>query len=217
MELHPDDILVIPELLDIDTDSLPCQYLIMKHLFTPSIVSSRHKGYPMQTMASLDSAKGVSIVNMLMRYLRKPAKPVAKAELEGTDLFFRHIRIRNEKTGEYFNNKGASILVDLRAHEGRFFFTFSICSSADNYSKVVANGICLDRMKDGTQFECINYDPALSIAQNLYLAIGVQDGKYPLSEYDWQGILPELYGDISESQMANLRKLRKLIRNKSGN
>jgi hypothetical protein len=70
-------------------------------------------------------------------------------------------------------------------------------------------------MKRGEVLEVINYDPSLSILQNVYLAIGVLEEIYSLVEYDWKYILPEFYGSLDEEQIYSLNRLRKLIRDKA--
>ena len=204
MEISPHDILVIPEDIDVPTD-FPHQYHKMKHLHSPSIVSS-HRGHMNTSQAHTNVGKFV----LSLFGLDKVHKP-------GKDLFLRHIRILNKKTNEYYHNKGATVLVDLHANEGRFFFSYAICNHKDNFNKIIAHNVCKDRMEDDDLVEVINYDPAISILQNIYLAIGVLEGDYPLSDYDWKGILPEFYGAFTDEQRENLKTLRRLIRHKASN
>ena len=141
-----------------------------------------------------------------------------KTEVEyepGNDIFYRHIRVKNRKTGEFYHNRGATVLTDLRAAQGRFFFSYSICNHHDTFNKNIAHKVCLEKMANGDVIEVINYDPEISILQNIYLAIGVQNDDYSINDFDWTYILPEIFGVFTESQKDGLRKLRKLIKAKS--
>jgi hypothetical protein len=205
MEILENDILIIPEDIVIPPD-FPYQYYKMKFLHKPSIVFSQ-RGY----MNTAESGLVTSTSNFIMSLLGlAKGKPIRTRQ----DNFLRHIRIINNKTNEYFHNKGATIMVDLRGDQGSFFFSFVICNHEDTFNKLIAKNICERKMKLGDFIEVTNYDPSLSILQNIYIAIGVQVGDYPLTDYDWTGILPELYGAFTSDQRDCLLKLRRLIRSK---
>ena len=197
-------ILVIPDEVEIP-QGFPHQYHKIKHLHDISIVKGPGQ-MDMQTVGQhLTNIRNIlNVKNSKEDLLFEP----------GDDIFFRHVRVMNQRTGEYYHNRGATILVDLRAEEGRFFFSYSICNHRDNFNKQVAHKICEERMLLGDVFEVINYDPDISIVQNIYLAVGVQNDDYSVGDFDWAYVLPELYGSFTEEQKKNLLKLRKLIQNK---
>jgi len=203
MEIGPHDILVIPDHLEIPGD-FPHQFHKMKYLHTPSIVSSLRG--PMNTPQA-GFKTGTFILNLLGMGDKKH-KP-------GKDMFFRHIRILNKRTNEYFHNRGATLLIDLRADEGRFFFSYAICNHLDRFNKLIAYNVCEERMETGDNLEIINYDPSISVLQNIYIALGVHQGEYSLTDWDWEGILPELYSKVTEEQEPSLASLRRLIRDKA--
>lgn len=206
MEISQNDIIVIPESIDVPAD-FPYQYHKMKHLQIPSIVFSHRGIMNAQSVSPSHKSTGEYLLNLL-GFPDKGYEP-------GKDLFLRHIRIRNKHTGEYYHNKGATVLVDLHANEGRFLFSYAICNHRDNFNKLIAHNVCKERMVNDELVECINYDPSISILQNIFIAVGVQQGDYPLTEYDWKGILPEFYGVFTDEQKLGLSTLRRLIRHKS--
>ena len=212
MEIHPNDIIVIPADMEVPTD-FPYDYHKIKYLHSPSIVRSGHMLMTNTAILQLPKSTLVSGILSLLG-ISKPKEKEKDSE-EHKDIFFRHIRIMNDKTGEFYHNRGASVLVDLRAGEGRLFFSFATCNHRDNFNKLIAHCVCKDRMKKGLVYECINYDPSISILQNIYLAIGVMEGHYSLTDFDWQDILPELYGTYTADQKVSLGTLRRLIRDKS--
>ena len=204
------DIIIIPDEVDVPKD-FPYQYHKIKYLHATSIVQG-----PGSMNIQMREA-GVNTINQYLANIKNLLKlnnetPVFEA---GDDLFFRHIRVMNQMTGEYYHNRGATILVDLRAAEGRFFFSYAICNHQDNFNKEIAHKVCTERMKAGDVIEVINYDPEISILQNIYLAVGVQNDAYQMvGETDWTYILPELFGSFTNEQKEALARLRKLIRNK---
>ena len=204
MEISPHDVIVIPEDLVVPED-FPHSYHKIKHLHKPSIVFS-HRGIMNTNILTTSTSK--FILGLL------GFKSEDKIYTPGKDIFLRYVRILNRKTNEYYHNKGAAVLVDLHANEGRFFFSYAICNHQDNFNKLIAHNVCKERMENGEIVECINYDPSISILQNIFIAIGVLEGEYPLTEYDWKGILPEFYGVLSDEQKASLSTLRRLIRHK---
>ena len=205
-----DDLYIIPDHIQVPAD-FPYQYHKIKHLHTPSIVQGLH--YMNTQMHSERSTIGF-IKNLLGMMEKEETKVEADHEV-GQDIFFRHIRVMNRKNGEFYHNRGATVLVDLRASEGRFFFSYSMCNHRDNFNKTFAHTLCRDRMDRGEVVEVINYDPNISIIQNIFLAIGVQENDYSLTDYDWTYIIPELYGVFNREQKDSLSRLRKLIRNKA--
>lgn len=206
MEINLDDIIVIPEEIEVPAN-FPYKYHKIKYLNDFSIVFSSRRG-PMNIQTMIPSPKMSSkfILNLL---------GLGKEKAEKKDIFFRHVRVLNEKTNEFYHNKGATVLVDLKASEGRFLFSYAICNHLDNFNKLIAHNVCKERMDKGEVIECINYDPNLSILQNIYIAIGVQQGQYPLTDFDWRDILPELYGTYTNEQKESLSSLRRLIRDKA--
>lgn len=210
MEINANDIVVIPEHITVPKD-FPHDFHKMKFLLTPSIVSS-HRGFNMntQTLEPSSNTKSKGVVQTLFELLG------LKKDIDvGKDIFFRHVRIMNPETGEYYHNRGATILVDLRAAEGRFLFSLAVCNYKDNFNKLIAHRVCKERLESGQVFEIINYDPSLSVLQNIYLAVGVMEDEYPLTDLNWQDILPELYGTYTGEQRESLSTLRRLIRNKA--
>jgi hypothetical protein len=207
MEVDQHDILVVPDNISLP-ENFPHQYHKMKYLHTPSIVMTNHNRGLMNTITT-------NYLKQLLGIEKPLVKDTTIMPGKGKDIFFRHIRILNKLTKEYYNNQGASVFVDLRAEEGRFFFSYSICGKFDNFNKMIANRLCEQRMKNVVMVEVINYDPEISILQNIFLAIGVLVGEYPISEYDWSGILPEVYGTFTPVQLESLRKLRRLIKLKA--
>ena len=205
MELNENDIIVIPEGTLVPVE-FPHKYHTMKYLHKPSIVFS-HRGH-MNTTAIGPLASTSKFVLGLLGLLGNESTTVRQ------DTFLRHVRIRNPNTKEYYHNKGASILVELRGEMGCFTFSYATCNHEDNFNKLIAKNICEERMKNRNYIEVINYDPSISIIQNIYIAIGVLQGEYPLTDYDWRGILPELIGSFTEEQRTGLINLRRLIRNK---
>lgn len=208
MEIHDNDILILPENIEIPSD-FEYQYHIMKFLHKPSIVFSQRGYMNTQTEQSTTTSK---FINKLLGIMPKTAGEIPK-ETNG-DIFLRHVRIRNPKNGEYYHNKGATFLVHLDRDSGSFLFSYATCNHEDNFNKLIANNVCSERMNKGEFIECINYDPSISIIQNIYLAIGVALDEYPLTEYDWRDIIPELTGCFTAQQKRNLKVLRKLIRSK---
>jgi hypothetical protein len=206
--IHPNDIIVIPE----DTilpSVFPYDFYRMKFLISPSIVSSQ--GYMMNTQL----AEPVRNIGEILRNLLTPIKGVTLEEdEEPKDIFFRYVRLMNDETGEYYHNRGATLYIDLRASEGRFVFSFALCNHRDNFDKGKAHKVCKERMEQGHVVEVINYDPSISILQNIFLAIGVYNDEYPLTDMSWQDILPELYGTFNPETKKHLTTLRNLIRHK---
>jgi hypothetical protein len=205
MELNPNDLLIVPSWAVVPA-RLESQSIRIKYLQSPSIVFSSNRGF-MNTQSITNQSK-ITTNFLLGLFGMKTKKPDKK------DIFLRHIRILNEETGEFFHNKGATVLIDLKASEGRFLFSYAICNNTDNFNKLIAHNVCQERMDKGYVIECINYDPSISILQNIYLAIGVEDDKYPLTDFDWKDILPELYGTYTQEQRKSLSHLRRLIRDK---
>jgi hypothetical protein len=205
MEITTHDIIVIPEDLEVP-ESFPHLYHKIKHLHKPSIVFS-HRGH--MNTSQLQSSTSKFVLGLLGLGSKD------KGYSPGNDIFLRYVRIRNKKNGEYYHNKGAAVLVDLRQKEGRFFFSFATCNYQDNFNKLIAHNVCKERMENGEVIECINYDPSLSILQNIFIAIGVLEGEYPLTDFDWKGILPEFYGNLTEQQLTSLSTLRRLIRDRT--
>jgi hypothetical protein len=201
MEINENDVLVLPEgtLIPI---GFPHKYHIMKYLHKPSIVFSQ-RGYMNTTTSGVAASTGTFILGLL-----------GITTKVRHDTFLRHVRIKNPKTREYYHNKGATLLIDLIGDEGRFLFSYAICNHEDNFNKLIAQNICRGRMERGDFIEVINYDPSISIIQNIFIAIGVFLGEYPLTDYDWTGILPELCGTFTHCQEVNLSNLRRLIRSK---
>lgn len=208
MEINANDIIVIPEGLEVPIN-FPHMYHRIKHLHRPSIVFSSNRGFMNTQVSSSSKTTSEYLLNLLG--LTKMGTKKRK------DIFFRYVRIENEITGEYFHNKGATVLIDFMPDEGRFLFSYAICNHLDNFNKLIAHNVCKERMEKGETVECINYDPDISILQNIFIAVGVQEGKYPLTEYDYRDILPELYGVFTEEQKESLSTLRRLIRGKAKN
>lgn len=205
------DIIILPDEVKVPED-FPHQYHKIKYLHTTSIVQGLGSmNIQMREAGASTVSQYLANINNLLKMDKET--PAFKA---GKDLFFRHIRVMNQRTGEYYHNRGATILVDLRAPEGRFFFSYAICNHRDNFNKEVAHAVCVDRMKNGEVIEVINYDPYISILQNIYLAVGVGVDAYTFveNEYDLKYIFPEVYTSCNEEQMEALARLRKLIRNK---
>lgn len=214
MNFFEDDLIVIPFNTEVPADFKGHTHK-MKFLANPSVVHSRR--HQMSTYALHSVPTAASLGNAILKMLglgEYASTPVVEKK---PDIFLRHIRILNSKTGEYYHNKGATVLVDLRADKGMFLFSYAVCNHKDNFNKIIAHNECKARMASGRSIECVNYDPALSILQNIFIAIGVLEGEYPLTEFDYKGILPELNGDFSEEQKKGLSSLRRLIRNKAPN
>lgn len=209
MELNKNDIIVVPDNINVPKD-FPHDFHKMKFLLTPSVVSSKGYGMNTQTLGTPTGVKEKGIVQTLFELLGLKNNPDV-----GEDIFFRHVRIINPITGEFYHNRGATILVDLRAGEGRFLFSLAVCNYKDNFNKLIAHRVCKERLENGEVFEVINYDPSLSVLQNIYLAVGVMEDEYPLTDLNWQDILPELYGTYTQEQRESLCTLRKLIKNKA--
>jgi hypothetical protein len=209
--INPNDIIVIPH----DTilpENFQYDFHRMKYLITPSIVSSSFhpQGYNlMNTQLAPFKTIGETLRNLLT-----PVKSV-EVEEEKEDLFFRYVRVMNDKTGEFYHNRGATIYVNLKAMEGRFIFSFATCNHKDNFNTLISRNVCINRMKGNQVFEVINYDPDISILQNIFLAIGVYNDEYPLTDMTWQDILPELYGTFTPEMKKDLTTLRNLIRHKA--
>ena len=193
-------LLVLPEGTKIP-DNFEYPYHIMKFLHTPSIVSSE-RGI-MNTTNTTVSSTGDYIKRLLG--VKNKVLP---------DVFLRHVRIRNPKNGEYYHNKGATFLIHLNRDTGSFQFSYAICNHEDTFNKLIAHNVCDARMDNEDCLECINYDPSISIIQNIYLAVGVELGEYSLTDYDWTDILPELTGSFTDRQRKELKVLRGLIRRK---
>jgi hypothetical protein len=209
--ININDIIVIPD----DTiipESFPYDFHKMKYLITPSIVSSSF--HPQGQNMLNTQLQPFKDIGEILRNLLTPAKQVVKEE-EKEDLFFRYVRVMNDKTGEFYHNRGATVYVNLKVSEGRFLFSFALCNHADNFNKNIAHSVCKSRMLNDQVIEVINYDPEISILQNIFLAIGVYNDEYPLTDMTWQDILPELYGNFSPEVKKNLITLRNLIRHKA--
>lgn len=214
MEVSHDTLVVIPKNLRVPKD-LPYEVHRMEFLSEISVISSRGYNMNLQLQTSNKDAGLIAFLKGKLGLMVKEDEHLPPGQ--GKEVFYRHIRIINDKTGEFYHNVGATVLIDLRADEGRFFFSFSVCNYQDNFNKHTAHTICKDRMTSGQVFEVINYDPSLSVLQNIYLAIGVVNGQYPTTDYDWEDILPEFYGTFTDEQKATLMTLRKLIRKMAQN
>lgn len=211
MEIRENDLIIISDNIEVPPD-FPYKYHKMRYLHAPSIVSSSYRGSMNTNVMSPKYARTGNYILGLLG-LNKKIPVVEKVERE--DIFLRHIRILNKDTNEYYHNKGATVLVNLMADEGRFIFSYAICNHKDSFNKLIAHNVCKERMEKGEVVECINYDPSISILQNIYIAISVQQGRYSWTDVDWNDILPELYGTYNNEQRESLGSLRKLIRGKA--
>lgn len=173
----------------------------------------------MNTLTAPTAPTGLSIGKQIlsMLWFKSQTVTTVKAKPE-ISTFLRHIRVLNPKTNEYYHNRGGTVLCKLDVNTGTFEFSFVICHHDDTFNKHAARVASAKKLSKGDTFKGINYDPEISILQNIYIAIGALEGMYPLTEYNWKGIIPELdVENITEEQLKSLSNLRRLIRNKANN
>jgi hypothetical protein len=107
-------------------------------------------------------------------------------------------------------------MVRLEPWNGSFEFSFSSCHYKDLFNKRLGYDTCKSLMTDNKVFEICNYDPALSVLENIQIAIGtlLTTDDYTLQSIGRGVVLPELIGVFNPEQQQKLLGLYKLIRDR---
>lgn len=152
--LDKSDILIIPESWRQINDTLPCNMIPM-----PCALPSIIQPYGNKNMNYKD------LIREVCRFF------VGEEPLPTMHEFYRYIRFYNE-AGDISPFGGVAFYVRGNfAEDATVTFAFSICHQKDQFNKATARELAKNRYMEGEIYSVSNYNHALSLEENLYIAV----------------------------------------------
>lgn len=164
MSIEKDDLIVVPEDLEVDPEVVAPVYK-MKYVLRPSIIRS------------FTGSKGIfdmSIAGLLKSLVAKKFPFPTKTEVveEWGQPFYRYIRPRKYMTGELTPSTGVTLLIyPSLSDPSTYKFSYSICSPKDAFNKKIAREITLGRAKTDRYFIIKNVRDSKTIVHHIYMSL----------------------------------------------
>ena len=146
---------------------------------------------PRPSVISLQGALSVSIISKIPKIIRdlfnttvevdvsvSTSKDEVKETQTGRPLpkpFFRYARGK-DATGAISSLGGAAFLINLLPNTRQVNFSVALCHSKDNFDSAMSRSICNHRLAGGQYFVLENYNPDISILDNIALAVAAELG-----------------------------------------
>lgn len=141
------------------------------------------KNFRIDKEASKEAAAQLAALEALEGAKLTPPPPTVPTLTEFADTpdpetFFRHVRCYQPRYPDKLSPEvvlnargGITFYIELNPEDKFFDFSYSLCSEEDNFDKTRGRNIAFNRMKHGDWYEIVDYDPELSIVQNIAIAI----------------------------------------------
>jgi hypothetical protein len=182
-ELKPDpnDLVVIPLGMSIP-DDVPFLVHRIKFLNKPSIIKSGYSTMNMlETYTPAVLRKWFGFLGETLSESMNDKVQLAKAEMIKDEpylpKFYRYSRLLapiKQSAGESWAlsaKGGLTLFVELNPRENAFAFSYALCNTEDNFAKAKGRILAKERFDTEDWYEIDNYDPTLSVLENIKEAL----------------------------------------------
>lgn len=181
-----DHLLVLPEDWP-EEDLAGLDFIKVRYLHQPSILSTTGndmenilKKFMLKAKETITGTKELALVSSIESNVANeeqftpPVTPIRNEveNLERPALFYRYVRPTDwGNHGTAGPCGGICFKIDLNPAENKFTFSYSLCSLNDHFNFRIARNIATQRMDSGDSYVVVQYNPALSVVDNIYEAL----------------------------------------------